>query len=155
VKYYHDFLGKNARLDTIQAAVLNVKIKYLNDWNKKRNYVANKYFELLKDIPGIKLPKIKENNYSVFHLFVIKTDFRDELMDYLNNFKIPTVIHYPIPIHLQKAYTNLGFKKGDFPITEKIADQIISIPIHPNLFDTEIEYITSKIKDFFKGKLNN
>ena len=155
VKYYHDFLGKNARLDTLQAAVLNVKIKYLNDWNKKRNHVANKYFELLKNIPEIKLPKINEINYSVFHLFVIKTNYRDELMDYLNNFKIPTVIHYPIPIHLQKAYTNLGFKKGDFPITEKIADQIISLPIHPNLYDEEIEFIANKINDFFQEKLNN
>ena len=149
VKYYHEFRGTNARLDTLQAAVLNVKLKYLDSWNKKRNEIAEKYLNELQNVGDLILPYIEKHNYSAFHLFSVRTKKRNELFEHLNSQGIQTIIHYPIPIHLQKAYAELKLKKGAFPIAEALADEILSLPIHPDLTNEELTYITSRIKEFF------
>lgn len=149
-KYYHDMIGYNARMDGIQGAVLDVKLKYLPQWNEGRNKVAAQYRKLLAGSPVV-LPSEMENLYQVYHQFVIETDRRDELQNYLKENGIPTLIHYPIPIHLQKGYLDAGFKSGSLPVTERFADRILSLPIYPELGSAEIEYISDKIKSFILG----
>lgn len=146
-KYYHSMLGYNRRLDTLQSAILRVKLKYLSDWNEKRKQNAEYYNELFKNSCVI-TPKIAKNRTHIFHLYVIRIFRRDELLDYLLKNEISCGIHYPIPIHLQKAFKYLGYKKGDFPITEKYAKQILSLPMFPELTKEEIERIATKILEF-------
>lgn len=148
-KYHHEFLAWNSRLDTIQATVLLVKLKYLNTWNKARLKNAYIYNKLLKGLPVI-TPEIPEDSTHVFHLYIIRTTKRDQLADYLNKNGISTGLHYPIPIHLQEAYKTLGYSKGDFPVAEKMASEILSLPMFPELKESEIEYITKHIKIYFK-----
>lgn len=148
-KYHHNYLAWNSRLDTIQAAILLVKLKHLNNWNKSRLKSARLYNQLLKGLPII-TPDIPQNSTHVFHLYVIKTSKRDDLAKYLNSKGISTGLHYPIPIHLQKAYINLGYKKGDFPVAEKLASEILSLPMYPELKESDIEYIAKEVKDYFK-----
>jgi dTDP-4-amino-4,6-dideoxygalactose transaminase len=147
-KYYHDMIGYNARMDGIQGAVLGVKLKYLEKWNKERNRVAARYREALKGVP-IGLLSEEADYYQVYHLFVIETDRRDALQQFLSDSGIPTLIHYPIPIHKQKAFVNAGFEPGDLPVTERLAGQILSLPIYPELADEQIDYVASKIREFF------
>ena len=148
-KYYHKFKGRNARLDTIQAAVLKVKLKYLDRWNKKRERIAEMYSRHLDNVGDLILPFIEDNNKTSYHLYVVRTKMRDELYKYLNGNDIQTVIHYPIPIHLQEAYSELQLKRGSFPITELLADEILSLPIHPDLTNEDLEYTVNCVKDFF------
>ncbi len=145
--YYSNYEGYNSRLDEIQAAILNVKLKYLDNWNKKRKEIAEYYLNNIKN-PKIILPHIEDINQYAFHLFVIRTPFRKKLMDYLLKNGIGFGIHYPYPIHLQKAYKFLGYKKGDLPITEKFSNQILSIPIFPELTQKEIKYIVEILNKF-------
>jgi len=147
-KYYHDSMGINGRMDGIQGAVLDVKLKYLPGWNKARNEAANKYRQLLNGLP-VTLPAEIEDNYQVYHQFVIEVDRRDEFQKHMQENGIPTLIHYPIPIHLQKGYTTAGFKAGSYPVTERLAGRIVSLPIYPELKTEEIEYIADKIRKFF------
>ncbi|SYZ73968.1 Pleiotropic regulatory protein [Candidatus Zixiibacteriota bacterium] len=147
-KYFHDIIGYNARMEGIQGAVLGVKLKYLEKWNRERNRVATKYREILKGIP-IVVPSETADYYQVYHLFVIETERRDALQQFLAESGVPTLIHYPIPIHKQQAYLKAGFKPGHFPVTERLADQILSLPIYPELPDDQIEYVASKIREFF------
>jgi dTDP-4-amino-4,6-dideoxygalactose transaminase len=147
-KYYHDIFGYNARMDGIQGAVLGVKLKYLDKWNESRNKVAQQYRQKLQDSPLI-LPKKYDTHYQVYHQFVVETDNRDELQKYLMDNNIPTLIHYPIPIHKQKAFIDAGYQSAPLPITEKLADRILSLPIYPELKDEEIDYICSKINEFY------
>lgn len=154
-KYYHEIIGYNSRLDEIQAAVLRVKLRYLNDWNEKRRRNARLYNEYLKDLVDkalVTTPKEKDWAKHVYHLYVIQVgeDARDNLITYLNSKGIGAQIHYPIPIHLQKAYKHLGYKEGSFPVTERLAKRIISLPIFPELEPQEIEYIAQEIRAFFK-----
>ncbi|GAB4450954.1 MAG: DegT/DnrJ/EryC1/StrS family aminotransferase [Bacteroidia bacterium] len=149
-KYYNEIKGINSRLDELQAAFLSVKLKYLDEWNKERNQIAQWYFDYLKDIPQIILPFIHKDCTSNFHLFVIRTEKRDELQNFLSQNNIGTLIHYPIPPHLQEAYKELGYQKGDFPIAEKIAETCLSLPMYPGLSQTDVEYISSVIHKFFK-----
>ncbi len=144
-KYYHDDFGTNSRLDEIQAAVLRVKLKYLDHWNKKRSDIAKNY---VKNINEYKTQKISKNGTSVYHLFIIEVDSREKAQNYLLKNGIETLVHYPVPIHLQKVYEYLGYKKGDFPISEMIAKRIISIPIYPELSVEEINYISEKVNSF-------
>jgi dTDP-4-amino-4,6-dideoxygalactose transaminase len=144
-KYYHDTFGINSRLDEVQSAVLRVKLKHLDKWNKERNQIANTYNQLLK---GHKTQKILGNGKSSYYLFVIENENRDKLQKYLLERGIHTLIHYPIPIHLQKAYTYLGYKRGDFPVTEKIANRILSIPMYSDLNKTSQMYICDMINKF-------
>jgi dTDP-4-amino-4,6-dideoxygalactose transaminase len=144
-KYFHDTLGLNTRLDEIQAAVLRVKLRNLNIWNRRKNIIAAKYVKTLKNYKTQKIIKFGKSNY---YVFVIESDNREELQKYLISNGINTLIHYPIPIHLQKGYKNLGYKKGDFPVTEKISDRILSIPNYSELIDNQQDYIIDKLNKF-------
>jgi len=143
-KYNHEILGINSRLDEIQAAILNVKLKYLEEWNEKRRQCAKIYNQLLNQ--KIIKPFVKKYIKPVYHLYVIRSKNRDELMEYLRIKKIPTLIHYPIPIHKQKAYSL--YNTLCLPNTEKIVDEILSLPMHPWLKQQEIEFICNKINEF-------
>ncbi|MCH8905366.1 MAG: DegT/DnrJ/EryC1/StrS family aminotransferase, partial [Bacteroidetes bacterium] len=148
-KYYHEFIGRNARMDTVQAAVLNVKLPYLEVWIKKRNQVANKYLEGLANVGDIVLPTVEANNFSAYHLFMIRTQKRNDLFSYLNEQGVQTIIHFPIPIHLQTAYADLKLPEGSFHVAERLANEILSLPMHPNLLDEEIEYVIDTVRQFF------
>ena len=145
-KYYHDFIGYNSRLDEIQAAVLRVKLRYLDEWNDKRREHAKLYNDLLENVSGIETPTEKEFVKHVYHLYVIRCKNRNELQNYLSSKGVSTGIHYPIPVHLQKAYKHLEYKEGDFPITEKYAKEILSLPMFPELTDEEIEVVVGLIR---------
>lgn len=151
VKYVHDTIGYNMRLDEMQAAFLNVKLKYLNNWTLSRQEIADWYNEALSGIEKIILPQIAEGASHVYHLYVIRTNQRDELQKHLTSTGIGTLIHYPIPPHLQKAYSELGYKKGDFPISELLADTSLSLPIWPGMTFEQINYIKDCIIDFFNA----
>ena len=150
VKYRHDLIGSKSRLDTLQAAVLNIKLKYLKNWNNLRRQHAQLYHQLLGGIPQIKVPQRADHAYHVYHLYMIEAPRRNQLQKYLASRGIATVIHYPIPIHLQPAYKHLGYKRGDFPVTEAAAKHILSLPMFPELTNTEIRYIASVIKRFYQ-----
>ena len=147
-KYYHDLEGYNGRLDAIQAGVLRIKLKRLDDWNKLRRQNAAYYNELLSDVPSVILPIEAEFAESVYHLYVILVNDRDGLQEYLSSKGISTGLHYPLPLHLQKAYDHLGYKKGDFPFVENIADRLLSLPMFPELTRDQIEYVVQSIKEF-------
>ena len=148
-KYYHDFVGYNSRLDEIQAAILRVKLKYLDSWNDSRHHSARLYSELLKEVPQVTTPTEAEGHSHVYHLYVIRCRDRDELQSYLNSKGIATGIHYPIPIHRQQAYRQLGYSKGSFPITEEYATEILSLPMFPEMKAEEIEYVCQSIREFY------
>ena len=147
-KYFHDLEGYNGRLDAIQAGVLRIKLKRLNDWNKARRQNSACYNELLSEIPSVNLLTEAEFAESVYHLYVILVDDRDGLQQYLNSKSIATGLHYPLPLHLQKAYAHLGYKKGAFPVTENIADRLLSLPMYPELTRDQIEYVVQSIKEY-------
>ncbi len=147
-KYYHDMVGYNARMEGIQGAVLGVKLRHLDTWNKERNRVASTYNQLLKDCP-VKTPSLRDDYGQVFHLYVIETEKRDKLQAYLKEQGIVTLIHYPVPNHLQKALDYLGYRKGDFPVTEKLANEILSLPIYPEMTEQQVGFVAEKIKRFF------
>ncbi len=146
-KYYHDIIGYNARMEGFQGAVLGVKLKHLDRWNAERRRVAKIYNSLLKNVTK---PEIHPDYQQVFHLYVIETDKRDALMNHLKDeHGIVSLIHYPIPTHLQKALDYLGYKKGDFPVTEQLADQILSLPIYPEMPDEHVAFVAEKINEFY------
>lgn len=158
-KYYHETFGHNYRMEGIQGAVLGVKLKYINDWTNSRRKAAAKYNDLLKDVEQILLPKEMQYAKHVYHLFVIQikgkdseesTKLRDELKDFLTEKGIGVGLHYPVPLHLQKCFSGLGYKKGDFPNTEKLASTGLSLPMFPELSDEQINYVVDNIKGFFK-----
>ncbi|MDO8657680.1 MAG: DegT/DnrJ/EryC1/StrS family aminotransferase [Candidatus Levybacteria bacterium] len=146
-KYYHDFIAWNKRLDSIQAAILRVKLRHLNRWNKQRMKNALIYNKLLQTA-DIVTPYQDSIVDHVYHLYVIRANNRDKLQKYLEKKGIATGIHYPIPIHLQKAYRFRGGKKGDFPISEKYAQKILSLPMYPHLSEEKIFHIANEIKMF-------
>jgi len=147
-KYFHDLEGYNGRLDAIQAGVLRIKLKRLEDWNKLRRQNAAYYNELLAEIPSVTLLTEAEFAESVYHLYVILVDDRDELQKFLDSKGIATGLHYPLPLHLQKAYEHLGYKKGALPVTEHIADRLLSLPMFPELKPEQIEYVVQSIKEY-------
>jgi len=142
----HKCIGYNCRMDGFQGAVLNVKLKYLNQWTDARRKNAELYNKLLKGVVGI--PKEAEYAKHVYHLYVIKLKRRDDLVRYLKSKNICTGIHYPIPVHLQEAYPFLGLKEGSFPEAEAAAKQILSLPIYPEISEEQINYAAAKIKEF-------
>jgi len=148
VRYHHDLIGFNGRLDEIQAVVLRAKLPHLAAWNKKRREHASLYTELLKGVPVIPPGECSEN-VPVYHLYVINASRRDELQAYLKDRGIFTGIHYPIPVHLQKAMEFLGYKIGDLPVTEQAVSQILSLPMYAELEDHEIEYVSEAIRSFY------
>ena len=147
-KYYHDIKGYNHLLDTIQAAVLMVKLPHLDEWNQARRAHAAQYDRLLAD-SGVVTPKIASYAESVYHLYIIRVSERDQLQAFLKEKRIFTGIHYPIPIHLQKAYSELGYKPGNFPVTDKIAGEILSLPMYAELADEQIAEVAETIKAFY------
>ncbi len=148
-KYFNEVIGFNMRLDEIQAAFLSVKLNYLNTWTAERQRVAALYDEALKSIEQIAIPVVAEKSSHVYHLYVIQAEKRDELQQHLNSNGIGTLIHYPIPPHLQKAYAHLNYSKGDFPLAEKIASSCLSLPIWPGMNADQVLYISETIKAFY------
>src|SRR5580658_3000304 len=148
-KYYHDVEGYNGRLDSIQAGFLRVKLKHLTKWNDQRRASARIYDEILKPMSGsIVLPYESSESRSVYHLYVVRTQNRDELQKLLNDAGIGTGIHYPIPVHLQNAYRSFGWKRGDFPATEQAADQILSLPMFAGLQPEQQQRVASVVAEF-------
>lgn len=143
-KYHNLYKGINSRLDELQAGLLRVKLKYLDKWNNDRKRIAKLYLEKINS-DKIELPFVPDYTDSNWHIFIVRTEKRDELQNYLKQNGIGTLIHYPIPMHLQPAYEDLGFKKGDFPIAEKIADEVLSLPMWYGMKYEEIDYIIEKI----------
>ncbi len=148
-RYFHSIKGINSRLDEMQAAILRVKLKYLDQWNIKRQKVARLYTMLLKDI--CITPLEKKEYYHVFHLYVIRTEHREDLQAYLQKNRIDTLIHYPVPVHLQEAYKDLQYKQGDFPSAEQLSGEILSLPMHPYLTEDNVSRICNKICEYMKG----
>jgi dTDP-4-amino-4,6-dideoxygalactose transaminase len=148
-KYYNDYIGMNSRLDEMQAALLSVKLKHLKKWNEERQFIAKIYSQELHQLENLNLPEIPADGSHVCHIYCIRTTLRNELQHYLQQRGVQTMIHYPVPPHLQKSYTYLGYQKGDFPIAESMADQSLSLPIYPGLQEEEIQYISQCVVDFF------
>jgi dTDP-4-amino-4,6-dideoxygalactose transaminase len=150
-KYFNEYLGINSRLDEIQAAILTVKLNYLQRWNEERMYLANVYAEKLKGAGDLILPPTSEGFSHVYHLFVVRTKKRDELQRYLTSQGIETLIHYPVPPHLQKAYATYGYQPGDFPIAEELALTCVSLPLWVGMPEQSIDTVCEKIITFFNG----
>jgi len=150
-KYNHVYLSWNRRLDTLQAAVLRVKLRYLDEWNAQRRRWARAYGELLAD-SGVVLPVVASHCEPVFHLYVIQVEDRGRLISTLAANGVATGIHYPVPIHLQPAYASLGYRQGDFPIAERAAQRLLSLPMFPELRMEEIEMIAAVIRAFTAGQ---
>jgi len=159
-KYYHESFGHNYRMEGIQGGVLGVKLKYIDKWTDERRRVAAKYYELLSNLEQLILPVEMPGHKHVYHLYVIKVnvgntqrnqEVRNKLQTYLQEQKISTGLHYPVPLHIQECFKHLGYKQGDFPETEKLADSGLSLPMYPELSDEQIEYVASTIKKYFKA----
>ena len=151
-KYYHDIEGYNGRLDSIQCGILSVKLKHLAEWNEQRREAAKRYSKMLAGVQGLVTPFDPEYSKSVYHLYVIRTSNREELMKELGAAGIGTGIHYPVPLHQQKAYAHLGYKKGDFPVTDKVAPEIVSLPMFPNLTAEQQKYVVDAVVEFTSTK---
>lgn len=148
-KYYNEMQGYNSRLDPLQAAFLGVKLKHLDEWNQRRQAIADLYLASLSGIPGLSLPIRPAGIKPVWHLFVVRSDRRDQLQEFLSRNGVGTLIHYPVPPHLSQAYQELGFKKGDFPITEELAETVLSIPIGPHLSMADASAVIDLLKEFY------
>jgi dTDP-4-amino-4,6-dideoxygalactose transaminase len=158
-KYYHSTLGHNYRMEGIQGAVLGVKLNYLPEWTNGRRRVAAKYKELLGTFDKVILPKEMPWAKHVYHLYVIRvvpkdqsnrSETRDLLQKYLSDNDIATGLHYPVPLHKQECFKDLGYQNGNFPVTEELAATGLSLPMFPELKDEQINYVADKIKEFFK-----
>lgn len=149
IRYEHKIFGFKSRLDTLQAAILSVKLKYLENFINRRRSMAKIYNKYLQNIPQIKTPIEMDYAYHAYHIYAILCENRDSLKKFLEKEGISTVIHYPKPIHLQDPYLKLGFKPGDFPITEDFSKKTLSLPMFPELTEEEIEFISSKIREFY------
>lgn len=150
-KYVHKVEGHNMRLDELQAALLSVKLAKLDAWTEQRRKIAAQYDQVLNGIGDLILPKTADKATHVYHLYVVRTKHRAELQDFLQAKGVGTLIHYPTPPHLQQAYQHLGYKKGDFPIAEDLADTVVSLPIWPGLKESDITYIAACISEFFEN----
>ena len=148
-KYYHDIEGYNGRLDSIQAGWLSVKLRHLTKWNESRRTLAHRYHELLSEAKAaVVIPVEAEWTKGVYHLYVVRVQDREALQAHLAEAGIGSGIHYPIPLHLQKAYENLNYKKGDFPVTERVAAEIVSLPMFPQLKQDQLHEVAKCVKDF-------
>jgi UDP-2-acetamido-2-deoxy-ribo-hexuluronate aminotransferase len=149
-KYQYERIGVNSRLDSIQAAVLSVKLKYFNKHIRARQQAAAWYDEHLKSIAEIRLPERVNYSTHTFHQYTIQTSRRNELQQFLKEKGVPSMVYYPGVIHLQEAYQFLGYKKGDFPVSEHLTQTVLSLPMHTELTEEQLEYITSCVKEFFR-----
>jgi dTDP-4-amino-4,6-dideoxygalactose transaminase len=149
-KHVHEIEGINSRLDGIQAAVLTVKLQHIEAWNQARSENALKYNALLSDVEEVKCPAFRANTSHAFHLYVIRTPKRDELAEFLRNKGVFTGIHYPVALPFMPAYSYLGHRPSDFPVAHQYQDEILSLPMFPELTDDQITYVTDGIREFFK-----
>jgi dTDP-4-amino-4,6-dideoxygalactose transaminase len=140
-KYHHEMEGYNGRCDALQAAALRIKLKHLPVWNEARRNKAKIYLDLLKEVDGVILPKANKRCLHVYHLFVIQVDNRDDVVEALKQMGISTGLHYPIPLHLQKAYEHMGLEVGSFPVAEACAKSLLSLPMYPELSEEQIVYV--------------
>ncbi len=153
VKYHHDYIGVNSRLDTIQAAILNVKLKYLDQFNKSRIYAADYYDEAFTGCRSIITPERSRFSTHIFHQYTVRVrdGKRDGLRKYLTDKKIPSMVYYPGPLHSQNAYKYLGYSENDFPVTSALCSEVLSLPMHPDLEQQQLDYISKNIIEY----LNN
>ena len=151
-KYVNQELGFNMRLDELQAAFLSVKLRSLDQWTVERKRLARVYDESLAGVGDLHLPVVAPSADHVYHLYVVRTKHRNALADHLKEKGIGTLIHYPIPPHLQQCYTHLGYRTGDFPVAEELADTVLSLPLYPGLSMEQHEMVIYFIQDFFKGR---
>jgi UDP-2-acetamido-2-deoxy-ribo-hexuluronate aminotransferase len=153
-QYYHDIIGVNSRLDELQAGILRVKLKQLDDFEYRRNQVAEFYDKVLSGINYLQIPKRQANSTHVFHQYTLKVKdgLRDDLKQYLSEKGIPSMVYYPMPLHHQKAYQQIGRIVGDLEISTQLCKEVLSLPIHTEMDDEQLIYITETIKDFFNGK---
>ncbi len=151
-RYYHEVIGTNSRLDEIQAAVLRVKLKYLDSFNEKRVKIAKYYTERIKSLGlPVKTPHIPNDGSHIFHQYVIRTEKRDEISRFLDKHGIGNAIYYPVPLHFQKALLYLGYRPGDFPVAEKVSKEVIALPIFPELKREELDYVIEVLEKFYRG----
>ena len=150
VKYYHQLVGVNSRLDSIQAAILNVKLQHLNEYIDARQKAAAFYDEALSSVKGIKIPARNKKSTHTFHQYTIQLEGidRNKLQAYLKEQGIPSMVYYPVPLHIQEAYKSYGYQKGDFPVSEELAQKVLSLPMHTELNEKQLKYISHHIKTF-------
>ncbi|MDI3501381.1 MAG: perosamine synthetase [Thermoanaerobacter sp.] len=149
--YVHEYIGYTARMNTVNAAIGGIQLKYLEEWNENRRKIAKVYNKKLEGIGDLILPPEENSKIKpVYHLYVIRTKYRDQLRKFLEERGIQCGIHYPLPVHLQPPYRRMGFKEGMFPNAEKWAREVLSLPMHPSLTKEEIEYVVSRIERFFR-----
>lgn len=151
-KYYNEVPGNNMRLDELQAALLSVKLPYLMRWTEQRQRLAALYDNRLRGVEGLRLPEVTAGATHVYHLYVVRAERRDALQEHLTQQGIGTLIHYPIPPHLQEAYVGLGYKAGDFPIAEKMAETCLSLPLWPGMTEMDVDRVAEAITGFYKQK---
>jgi dTDP-4-amino-4,6-dideoxygalactose transaminase len=150
VRYYHDVVGVNSRLDSLQAAILRIKLRHLDAYSAARNAAASFYDEAFKNEPKLKTPARAKNSTHVFHQYTLITDGVDRfgLQDFLSTKGIPAMVYYPVPLHMQKAYVDPRYKEGDFPVTEELCKRVISLPMHTELSQEQLDFIVSSVKEF-------
>lgn len=150
-KYYHDSIGVNSRLDTLQAAILRIKLRHLDRYSSSRNEVADRYDQAFLNHPHIKTPKRATNSTHVFHQYTIQVEMesRDDLKNFLQEKGVPTMVYYPVPLHLQQAYLQYGYLEGEFPVAERLCKKVLSLPIHTEMEPQQQEYIIQAINSFF------
>jgi dTDP-4-amino-4,6-dideoxygalactose transaminase len=153
-RYYYDLTGVNSRLDTMQAAILRVKLKYLDDYSRSRRQAADWYDKALKGLPGIEIPERSPFSTHVFHQYTLKLNNvdREGLMKHLEAKGIPSMIYYPVPIHVQKAFRYLGYPENDFPVSGRLCSSVLSLPMHTELDEEQLKYITAGIIEFVNRK---
>ena len=150
-KYYHTAIGYNSRLDALQAAMLQVKLKYIDSWNAARVRIAAAYDEALKDLP-LQLPKVKADRAGVYHLYIIQTEYRDELLIHLEVNGISSGVYYPVPLHRQDVYLNLNYEEGSLPISENVSKGTLALPLYPELTDEQQKHVIMVVRKFFAEK---
>ena len=146
VKYQHDVIGMNSRLDTVQAVVLNAKLRRLEEWNSRRRAAAAYYSELLGHLPGVVLPVTAEGNIDVWHLYVVRVPDRDRIRDALTDAGVGVGVHYPVPVHLTGAFAHLGYEAGRFPVAEEAASTMLSLPLYPHITPDQQEYVARTLE---------
>jgi dTDP-4-amino-4,6-dideoxygalactose transaminase len=154
-RYYHDMVGVNGRLDEIQAAVLRAKLPYLDGWNEQRRANAAHYTELLSSVPDVRVPETADYAEHVFHLYVVRVPRRDELKAFLHERGVGTGIHYPVPCHLQPAFQSYHSGQGALAVTEQVVDELLSLPMYPELTADQRLYVVDGIRDFYDGRASD
>lgn len=146
-RYYNKLVGANSRLDELQAGLLRIRLRHVAEYEEERQQIAKRYLDEVKN-PKLELPKVREGATAVWHQFVIRTSCREELISYLNEREIGTIIHYPIPPHLSEAYADLGYQRGAFPVTERYADEVLSLPMYNGMTEEEQTYVIEALNSF-------